>query len=143
MKSSYPSQDYLILFCRFLYKYRTLQKVSDRDKSFEKEKPGFVAFFKQTIGSTKKKLIKKTKEDMKSMTKKSLSEEIIYYTGSVSLTLDFIRHLRNSIAHGLIESSGNYFIIYDYYDKNEKDLSAIGKIGKEKIKSILERYIKG
>ena len=57
------------------------------------------------------------------------------------MELELIRHIRNSIAHGLLKQSGKFFIIEDYTKQSRKNLSAYGKIKTTKIKELLEAYI--
>lgn len=136
----YPPVTYQSLFCRFLYKYDSLRNFRSAE-SFERVKNGFIAQVDQIIGSKNKMLLHRTLAELKDFNKTFVKGEVIYLSGNAKIELDLIRHLRNSIAHGLLRLSGKFFIIEDYNDHSRRNLSAYGKIKTTKIKDLLENYI--
>lgn len=136
----YPPASYLPLFCKFLYKYDSLRNYRSVER-FEHVKNGYIARIGQIIGGTKRVLLHQTISEMEYFNRTSVNEEVVFITGNAKIELDFIRHIRNSIAHGLLKKSGKYFIIEDYTNQSRRNLSAYGKIKTTKIKELLETYI--
>lgn len=136
----YPPVSYLPLFCKFLYKYESLRNYRSVE-SFERVKNGYIARIGQIIGGTKRVLLHQTISEMENFNRASVNGEVMFITGNAKIELDFIRHIRNSIAHGLLKKAGKYFIIEDYTNQSRRNLSAYGKIEAKKIKELLETYI--
>lgn len=135
----YPPKDYQASFCRFLFRYGQLEGIKT-DKALNAAMGrGFIGTFNTIIGKTSKILITKKEEEMECINPHNCVGEVIYYTCSKTKSIDFLRHLRNSIAHGNIHKEGKYFLIEDFKGKKR---SACGRIESNKIKKLIEEYTK-
>lgn len=84
-----------------------------------------------------------TKAELQNYKNYNFSSECIYCTssGARSKPIAFLRHLRNSIAHGNLHQDGKFFVMEDWDDEKHSNLTAIGKIEKTKIKEVLELLV--
>lgn len=84
-----------------------------------------------------------TKTKLQNYINYNFSGECIYCTncGVSSKPIAFLRHLRNSIAHGNLHQDGKFFIMEDWDDDKHSNLTAIGKFEKTKIKKVLELLV--
>lgn len=85
-----------------------------------------------------------TREDMPIMGLLALPNTVYMTNSKRTKTLSFLKHLRNSIAHGQIMKEVNYIHITDYReDKStkEKVYTARGKVEVPKIEAILNLII--
>lgn len=78
---------------------------------------------------------------------KPTNNNSINYKGKSNHTKCFLKHIRNSFAHGLLESKGNDFYIIDIPKgkENEKDIekvaSMIGVISKDVFYKLIEALL--
>jgi hypothetical protein len=79
-----------------------------------------------------------TKKELNAKTSFDFSSDRLYCTcwNDCSQIIAFLRHLRNSIAHGKIETVEKKWIIYDENEKGE--ITAKGEIHSLTLKSILK-----
>lgn len=78
---------------------------------------------------------------------KPLGNNILNFRGKSGKTMQLLKHIRNSFAHGLLESRGNLFYILDVPkgEKFQKDLEAnasmIGTVEKNMFYGMIEELI--
>lgn len=67
--------------------------------------------------------------------------KVVYIKGKESVLLCFAKHLRNSIAHCLVERKENSFYLKDYRNNSKSYLTMIGVIQKENLIKIIQLFI--
>lgn len=121
----------------YLYGYAKISKANsnaDLDKKYPTLRSAVTKIIPNSMISIEK--ISKLKK-YKNM---NLSNEIIYCTGK-SKVISFLRHLRNSIAHGYLREKGNYFILEDWDDSKKTNLTAKGRFTQKRIENVLNLFI--
>ncbi len=120
----------IIILYKYICWYKSISKIST-DKKLYKQYPWTKSFW---IDTSIKKYNFKIEKSSK-MPKKAIEQRsnTMVYTKSVGTKLlSFLRHLRNSIAHGNIEARGkgnNVVTICDYYSNGSK-CSCMGNLHK-------------
>ena len=119
------------LFYNFLYYYENHIKKYSTNKSLG----SLSAQFKETTNNQSINVKKTSKTEIDSQ---SLQSNNVFVTGNESVMLCFARHLRNSIAHCLVEKKGTDFYLKDYSGIH---LSMIGELAKDSLLAIIELFI--
>lgn len=104
------------------YDYLLCYEQNIKKLKSNKEDNTLISKFNDLIVEFNIKLIGRTIDQI-SNTKES--ENIIYMTRSKSIPLDFLRHLRNCLAHVNIEKNGDNYILKDFKNKSVKTMSGI------------------
>lgn len=124
------SKNDIIMFYNFLFIYETQIK-EKKYGSFKKQFGRSDTIYRQTILNG---VVQVKKEDLQ---KKIPTEGFVYIPKSHTKILGVLTHLRNSIAHALIQSKDGCYIIEDYYNGK----TAIGMLRKPVVKHLIETLI--
>jgi hypothetical protein len=116
----------IAFFYQFLYCYETVLIKYKNNK----EIGPFVSQFDKYIRNSDIKLYTKSKSQVPNS---------VVTTNNKTIVLSFLAHLRNSIAHCLIVSDGDYFNLKDYY---YKEITMNGRIEKNHLFQIIKIFIK-
>ena len=129
------SKEDVWMFYQFLVIYEKKIKRVKADKEFQNTFPSTLNVYNKVL---KNKVNKKTKKELMSI---PIPNDLLYITVSKTLLLDYFRHLRNSLAHVLLNKLNPYYEILDYY----KGFSAKGRLKcsdvKDVINTLIQEYI--
>ncbi len=124
------SKNDIIMFYNFLFIYETEIK----GKKYEQFKNRFGQTELEYKRSILRSVVHVLKENLQNMPP---TEGFVYIPKSHTKILGVLTHLRNSIAHALIQSKDGCYIIEDYYNGK----TAIGMLRKPVVKHLIETLI--
>lgn len=121
----------------FLAFYKKISSISS-DKELCNKYPQLKTFITNLIG--KRNLIIKTNEELKTYDFQKMSPTSIVFSKKDTITLSFLRHLRNSIAHWNLnyqESKSDIVVITDFKSANNKILTCYGLIQEDVLRQFI------
>lgn len=122
----------IVLIYNFLYYYEKHLRQYRTNKSLGSLPQNFKQLTNSQLITIKKISITQINSQL------SVQTNMVFVNGKESEMLSFARHLRNSIAHCLVEKKGVNFYLRDYSGKN---LSMIGELKKDSLFEIIELFI--
>lgn len=122
------------LLYQFLCWYSIMSDIHTDKKLNAKYPPNFTKYIVNNIFE-RKELNVKSKNVLNNLPKVNTST-FVFYVSSNTKCIDFLRHLRNSIAHDNLsyDKKVGKFILYDYDSKDNR--TAFGKIERSKLMSL-------
>ncbi len=134
----YPPEKEQKKFLKFLFWYSTIDDITSNEL--------LNTIYKNLPKTLRKKLpngsiVLCKRKELEEMTSFDFSSDRIYCTrwNNCSQPIAFLRHLRNSIAHGKIRLSGKKWLIYD--EDSNGTMTAKGEINTSTLKSIFTEII--